>query len=258
MAIADRAVGRPKSGVYSIESGVAMDLDMSELLEESIYYRAFERLCRSIILGHLRPGAVFVDIGANIGFYSLLARRRVGAKGRVIAFEPNPDTLDKLKRNLKLNCMEIELFEVALSNRKEMVTLYAPAGCHGETSMRNCGWNHVSEKRVSANRLDDVFPGDVDRIDFMKIDVEGAETMVFEGAETVLRRFRPPVLLEINERASRAFGFEPYDATKMLLEFNPEYRIYEVTSHRTTPVTISSLEAMDIRNTNLLLTCGAL
>jgi FkbM family methyltransferase len=256
--MADRVLGRPRNGVYSIESRIAMDLDMSEWLEAAIYYHAFEPLCRSIILGHLTPGAVFVDIGANIGFYSLQARKRVGPEGRVVAFEPNPDTVKKLKRNLQLNGMEIELFEAALSNRVEVVTLYSPEGCHGETSMRHCGGRQVSEKQVPAVRLDDVFPRDIDRIDFLKIDVEGAEAMVFEGAQTVLRRFRPPVLLEINEKASLAFGYAPYDATKILMQCNPEYRIYEVTSHRITPVTMAQLEAKVVHNTNLLLTCGDL
>ncbi len=139
MAMADQFVGRPRSGVYSIESGVLMELDMTELLEECIYYHAFEPLCRSLILSHLSRGAVFVDIGASVGFYSLLARNRVGPGGRVIAFEPNPGTLVKLRRNLELNGAQIELFEVALSNREELVTLYSPESCHGEASMSPLG-----------------------------------------------------------------------------------------------------------------------
>jgi hypothetical protein len=106
---------------------------------------------------------------------------------------------------------------------------------------------------VQAVCLDDVFPQDVDRIDFLKIDVEGAEALVFEGAQTVLRRFRPPVLLEINEKASHAFGFAPYAAAKLLLRLNPEYQVYEVTSHRVAHVTMQSLEAKDAHNSNLLL-----
>jgi FkbM family methyltransferase len=256
MAMADRIAGRPRNGAYSIGSGVVMDLDMSEWLEEAIYYHAFEPLCRSIILSHIAPNAVFVDIGANMGLYSLQARKRVGPGGRVIAFEPNPATLARLRRNLELNGMEIELFGVALSNREETVTLYAPEGCHGETSMRKSGCGRVVEMRVQAVRLDDILPRDIDRIDFVKIDVEGAEALVFDGARAMLRRFRPPVLLEINEQASRAFGFARYDATKILLEVNPEYRIHEVTPHSIRPVTMSWLEAEGSVNANLLLTCG--
>ena len=81
MATADRISGqRPPSGVYWIAPGVAMDLDTSESLEESLYYYAFEPLCRSILLGHLTRGGVFVDIGANIGCYSLPARNGSGRK----------------------------------------------------------------------------------------------------------------------------------------------------------------------------------
>ena len=110
--------------------------------------------------------------------------------------------------------------------------------------------------RASAARLDDVFPRDVDRIDFLKIDVEGAETTVFEGGEAVLRRFHPPVLMEVNEEASRAFGAARYDAAKLLLNFHPDYRIYEVTPHQIRRVSMSRLEARGSRNANLLLTDG--
>ncbi len=80
--------------------------------------------------------------------------------------------------------------------------------------------------------------------------------MVLEGGRAVLQRYRPPILIEVNEKAAAAFGLARYDAAKMLLQFNPEYHMYEVTAHRIRPATMPWLEAEGNPVANLLLTCG--
>lgn len=101
--LAQRIGAMPPDGVCRIESGVTMDLSMDDWLCRSIYFNAFEILCSRVAFGSLRPGSVFVDVGANLGYYSLGANRRVGHGGQVFAFEPNPTTLTRLRRNVDLS-----------------------------------------------------------------------------------------------------------------------------------------------------------
>jgi hypothetical protein len=78
-------------------------LNTSEYIEWSIFLGSFERLMRRVILGRLRPVSVFLDIGANVGYYSLLVRATLRRSGRVLAFEPNPRMVARLKANIELS-----------------------------------------------------------------------------------------------------------------------------------------------------------
>lgn len=243
--IAERIAALPPSGVHTIQAGVRMELDTSEYIDRAIYFETFEVLSTRIIRRYLCPGDVFIDIGANVGYYSLLAKKQVGPSGRVLAFEPNPQTVKRLRRNTAINPgLEIEIFDVALSDRTEDVTLYSPPGSHsGETSLRKQdGWTAAVTTTASARRLDDIIPSDLPRVDCLKIDVEGAECLVLRGAERTIQAFMPSILLEMNERASSKFGHHRLDALKMLLDIHPGYRVQIITSHSTREVSLHELE----------------
>jgi FkbM family methyltransferase len=128
------------------------------------------------------PGDVFVDIGANIGYYALLAKQRVGPQDRVLAFEPHPKTASRLKKNVERSgSLDIELFEGALSNQSGEMTLFSSLrASHGDTSLQNQGWPDAVSVRVQARKLDDILPSDIWSIACVEADVEGAEVLVFE------------------------------------------------------------------------------
>src|SRR5208283_722027 len=116
--LAHRMGAVPQDGVFTIESGLRMELGMKDYVERSIFFYAYEFLCTKIIMAHLKPGGVFIDIGANVGYYSIKAFHRLGPSGRVLAIEPNPVVIRRLKRNMSLSGADaIELYEVALSDR---------------------------------------------------------------------------------------------------------------------------------------------
>jgi FkbM family methyltransferase len=242
-------------GIYEVHDGVVMELSMKDYVEWAIYYNAFEPCCTRIVRHHLYPGSVFLDIGANVGYYSLMASRRVMPGGRIFAFEPNPRTAEKFRRNVALSgAAGIELFNVALSDHEGMVELYCPAEeSHGLTSMRSQGWSDPDRFEVQGRTLDEALPRDLDRLDFVKIDVEGAERLVFEGAGATISRFRPTILLELNESASRAFGYDSLDVVDVLLSYNPGYRIQYIDFHRPHRVDPGGLRRDCLRNGNLLL-----
>lgn len=142
------------------------------------------------ILGALRPGDVFVDVGANIGYYTVLAARRVQPAGSVVAIEAVPESARQLERNLRANGIEgVRLVQAVASARSGQVTeLRIPRGRFGLASTRRASSGQGS-LRVSAPTvaLDDICR-DLSVIRVMKVDVEGAELDVLRGAEETLRR----------------------------------------------------------------------
>lgn len=164
----------------------------------------------------LRPGSVVLDIGANIGWFSLVAARATGPAGLIHAFEPRPETARMLHRTIADNRLKdrIQVWEVALddeagerqlcwddASRNPGHSFLAGPDAHGDPS-------GLAAARVRAGRLDDLLP-DV-APDVVKIDVEGAEPRVIAGARRALARRRPVVLSELfPEQLERVSGSSP-------------------------------------------------
>lgn len=253
--VAKRLGAMPEDGEFQVAHGVTMELHMKDFIERSIYFDAYEFSCRKIILSYLKLGSVFIDIGANIGYYSLLANVRVGAIGRVLSFEPNPVTVGMLKTNIRLSAAtQIELFEVALSDKDGEARIYCPRNeTHGHASMQNQGWQDADSYTVPTKRLDDVLPKNIEHIDLVKIDVEGAELLVFLGGGRTIKTFKPPILLELNKKAAASFGYDALDVVKQLLSYNPNYRLKFIDAHAVTDVILDELFSKGVRNGNLLM-----
>lgn len=253
--LAQRIGAMPPDGVCHIETGVTMDLSMDDWLCRSIYFNAFEILCSRVVFRSLRRGSVFVDVGANLGYYSLGANRRVGDDGQVIAFEPNPATLARLRRNVDLSqANRIKIFDCALSDASGQCLLYVPPDptMHGHASLREQDRTGHLTTAVQVRRLDDVLGNELSRLDIIKIDTEGSELAVLRGAEQLVTRFRPSILVEFNKETADSFGYSPLDIPRLLLSFNPRYRFRHVDNHCIREVTMRELESQQIEHGNLL------
>lgn len=139
------------------------------------------------IRGRLRTGDVFIDAGANIGFYTILASKLVGAEGRVVAVEMMPDTAQILREHVRLNQgTNVRVVEAALSDTAgQSVTASAPQGKSGQARIgQDASGQAVC---VTTTTLGDVI-GDVPRVAVMKLDVEGVEIIALRGAGAALRR----------------------------------------------------------------------
>ena len=138
----------------------------------------------------LRPGDGFVDVGANIGTYSLLAARLVGASGRIDAFEPDPVAAGRLRENLDINRIEsVTVHELAIAEREGCVDFLV--GQDVSNRIRTAVDEGRPSRLVAVRRLDEVLAG---RSCVMaKLDVEGRETAALRGAPERLRRADPPV-----------------------------------------------------------------
>jgi len=145
----------------------------------------------------LRPGMVFVDIGANIGFFTLLARSIVGSKGRVYAFEPNPRNVALLDLSLRANSFQdVELFPFALADSARLF-VYDAQGSNGViTSFDGNLRISAASSLIRSVCMDRVLP--LDRCDVLKIDVEGAEGLALKGALGTIRSHHPRIFSEFS------------------------------------------------------------
>jgi FkbM family methyltransferase len=153
------------------------------------------------------------DIGANAGFFTLLAAKLVGRRGSVYAFEPLPANLSVLRRHIAANQANVHVFEVALSSSSG-VARFASAANASMGRLENAG-----ELEVRTETLDElVSAGRILPPRFMKIDVEGAEHDVLRGAAATLSRHHPVILLsthgyEIHERCCALLRTLNYELT---------------------------------------------
>jgi len=151
----------------------------------------------------LRDGDVFVDVGANVGVFSMKAAKEVGNKGVVIAIEPFIETALRLTRNAQANGfsnVRVRNFCIGRTTRHER--LHLNKGKPNSFSLVPNG--NVDSISVLSVSLDDLSRWEnLGRLDYLKIDAEGTEAAVLEGGEATIRRFRPIVQVEVTIRDSR-------------------------------------------------------
>jgi FkbM family methyltransferase len=179
----------------------------------------------AIIKARVRARDTVVDVGANIGYFSIVAARAVGPEGRVLAFEPVPAVRASLVSNLRLNDLEqVDVHDEALGATTEDVSFYpGPTDDSGLASLRPVAGS--DEVRVRQIRFDDLWDR-ASRVGLIKIDVEGAELRVLEGMTACLTRDRPDLILEFTDEYLKALG----SSAASLLAFvtNHGYRTYEI------------------------------
>ncbi len=165
-----------------------------------------ERLTRHFIR-LVRPGDTVIDVGANLGYYTLAAAKLVGSTGQVHAFEASPLTLPWLQQNAALNPFaNIQVHGVAVTDRCGTTTFHtAPADRAGYSSLRNLGDDTRSVVTVPTVSLDSLLD-ELPRTRLVKIDVEGAELLVLRGMDRLLARDRPFLILESDDAFLRQLG----------------------------------------------------
>ena len=199
----------------------------------SIYMNKVEPAATEALLKVLRPGHVVFDVGANIGYYTILASRRVGPSGRVLAFEPVVRNLSFLYRHVVLNrATNVTVVPMACSDQNALAVL---------VSGTNCATGHLAGDQpvnsmhgaeyVATVTIDEMVRRTSLAPDIMKIDVEGAEEEVLRGAADTLASAGPAILLSVHSESLRssctafllALGYdepslcsEPWDDAELL------------------------------------------
>jgi FkbM family methyltransferase len=165
------------------------------------------------------PGMVVVDGGASCGIYTAVAARLVGPSGRVLSFEPGAEAFSVLTKNIQLNHLtNVRAHCAALSDRDGRALLYHlergpnsfSIGCPKSTA--------VESEEVVTRTLDEMFREEgIDRVEFIKLDTEGAEELVLRGAGQSIARSRPTIIFEVNAVAARQLGLRPCGAWELLM-----------------------------------------
>jgi len=159
---------------------------MEAAISKSIFLdRDWEPSESNLFYNNISEGDIVLDIGAHIGWYSLLASERVGKEGRVYSFEPEPQSFNILLKNIKLNHItNVVPVNKALSNSSGSKKLYLNLYKKGPATYQMWPVDHVKSISVDVVVLDEYLKNK--HVDVIKIDVEGFEVKVFQGAEKVL------------------------------------------------------------------------
>lgn len=173
--------------------------DPGEWVGQYIYATGrYEESTVALMSRLLGPGDSVVDVGANVGYLTLLAARLVGPTGSVIAFEPLPQARAWLERNVALNRFaHVTVRGEAVADRSATVSLVVGPAHHTSTSSLMAPAHGGDRIEVACTRLDDAVPEKA-RVTLIKVDVEGAEHLVLLGATRVLGACAPHVIVELN------------------------------------------------------------
>lgn len=200
-----------------------VSLDITEKTQQAIALTdSYEPWVARQIRAHARAGSVVLDIGAHVGYFSLLLSNIVGSEGRVLAFEPNPDNRIRLEENLRLNFVtNVDVITEAVSAQPGTSILFLNPFNEGGGTMTKAFeefpdgdllWSRSAaakafpekalEVEVGTTTVDDITAALSDRVvSLMKVDVEEAELEVFKGALETLRTARPVVIAETRENS---------------------------------------------------------
>jgi FkbM family methyltransferase len=218
--------------------GSVMNVRLDDILGRYVYhFGVWEPHISAYVESLLRPGDYVCDVGANVGYFSLLAARRVGSAGRVVAIEASPKTFEVLEHNLALNNVEnVRCVNAAVAARPGTVTLYgAPGGDPGQATIVSSRGG-PKECEVEALCLESILtPTELKRTRLIKIDVEGAEGPILEHFLHTLEFFSPEVqvLVEIStdrleksasapDEIIRGFAAAGFSAVSFENEYEPD------------------------------------
>lgn len=194
-------------------------------------YHNWEPLTEKFFLGSLRPGMTVVDVGAHIGYFTVKAAKLVGESGRVYSFEPLPENVDFLKRNLRHNDLKnvrIYPYAAGISRSKRLFYIADPAR-RSWGSMLGGFYPHplatqLGQIEVQQVVIDSVISGLVHAV---KIDVEGAEFEVLQGMERILSEMEQlSICVEWNPMCMRSAGYDPLALPDFLKKF--KFRDFQV------------------------------
>lgn len=161
-----------------------------------VFYRAFEPEVTELFAGLVRPGLVVVDVGANIGVHTLYLAKQLRGRGKVYAFEPWPDNFRALMRNVSLNCSLADIVVLRQEAVAEKIgRSYLLKGSSTGSHHLGCELQPDSVE-VDLVTLDSIWADGAETPTIIKVDVEGEELRVLHGAEKLIQKAKPKLILE--------------------------------------------------------------
>ncbi len=226
---------REKQDLICEIDDIKLKVSSKSVLAKPLLIKAgFEEAERKIIKGFVKPGMIVFDIGANIGLYTTIMAKQAKDEGHVFSFEPYSSTGDYLKYNVSLNELNnVTVEEIALTDTDGRQDFFIfPEGEDVYNSLgaqkRDVEKTKAEKKiQVQVSKLDSYCKKNkIEKIDFIKLDVEGAEEKVFEGGREVFKAMNPIIITEIYENSAIQCGCS---GIRMLKNFSQiGYCIYSI------------------------------
>jgi FkbM family methyltransferase len=230
---------QPAPAFAELRSGARLAVTENDHLQILLYYLGtFEPQSIRLMKRVVRPGTIALDVGANIGFFTVEAAMAVGPSGRVIAIEAFPPHARTVRRNVELNSFcNVDVISSAVGEADGVATLTLPTGAnHGMFTLGTIAGADSGE--VPVKRIDDILEQQgVRSVDFIKMDIEGSELRALKGAANTLRSNHPPILIELNEAALIGCGTSSSEVKELLYSLG--YKGWLVGRGRLVPIPAS-------------------
>lgn len=184
----------------------------SDILKRLLRDGTYEQKVVERLLSYKDIGGVFVNIGANVGYYTMIVAEHFRKIDRLIAFEPNQEAMVYLRQNMSpyMQVCPIDLHPFCISDKEGMIEINRIDGMPEYSSLQKISLPWLADQKqkveqAECRRLDSFL--DNNNVSFMLIDAEGAEGNILKGAETILRKSRPILMLEFSEALLKGFGY---------------------------------------------------
>lgn len=219
----------PNNVIASTKDGRHLQVSFRDWAEDMIYFLGtYDTYCTEIVKNHIKRGDVCFDVGANIGWYSTLFQTLCGDAGEIHSFEPVPQTFAELEKNVSLNgsLSNVYLNNFGLGDEEKDLEIYFFSGLpSGHASLAAKDNQKSAAIPVKIKTLDSyLIECNIKQVNFVKIDIEGAELMFLKGAKKLFEQEKLPVIfMEMALETSKEFGYKPND----LLVFLKEQAAYD-------------------------------
>jgi FkbM family methyltransferase len=215
---------------FNLNKDLKINLYKDSILSRLIY-DGFEKEETDYLVSILNEGDIFIDIGTNIGLFSLIASKIVGIEGKVLSFEPTPMTFSRLNENVKLNNLKnIDIRNIGLSDKKGELTFYVSNNGYD-------AWNSFAPSQDNKLEISiqvpvstlDIELKDIDqsKIKLVKIDVEGWEKFVLYGGKDFLVKYNPIVMVEFTEENTFNAGYAVHEIYDLMQDFGYSWYIFK-------------------------------
>jgi FkbM family methyltransferase len=241
----------PKKTEVPTRDGRRLYADLKTGSETLLYFQGtYETALTEMVSMLVREGDVCIDVGANFGWYTTLLRKLCGDTGSVHAFEPVPPILDELIDNYRLmgSPANVVINNLALGEAPGEIEVNLFSGLStGHASMSDRGREDAVPFRCKIVTLDSYLKDNrVGPVNFVKVDIEGAEMMFLRGAVSLFKQAVPPiVLMEMALEQTGNFGYEPDDLIKFIAGHSP-YDFYAVNEYNGTIKQVNGFASDDI------------